>query len=341
MPPRVRLSARSRNALLGWFRANARPLPWRATRDPYAIWVSEVMLQQTQVATVLPYFERWMARFPTVNDLAEADEQEVLALWQGLGYYRRCRMLQAGARWVQANGIPRSAEEWRRVPGVGKYTAAAIASIAFSEPVPLVDGNVERVVARLTADPSEKPVLHRAAWEWATANLDADAPGDWNQALMELGATICRPREAKCAVCPLAPDCQATNLDPLAYPRPAAKPQTVHLRRTQVVPLCESRVGLVQIPSGKWHESMWEFPEILPKGAVCRHEEALKPVRHTVTHHRIVIEPRLAVLSCPVDGVVWHDLARIAELPMPAAQRRILRQILEDRSLQPVLDLPN
>ena len=121
--------------LLEWYARHARALPWRVSNpDPYAVWVSEAMLQQTRVETVIPYFERWMARFPTVNDLAEADEQEVLALWQGLGYYRRCRMLQAGARWVQANGIPRSAEEWRKVPGVGKYTAAAIASIAFSEP---------------------------------------------------------------------------------------------------------------------------------------------------------------------------------------------------------------
>src|SRR5437868_1086101 len=138
-----------RRCLSAWYRRNARDLPWRSTSDPYAIWVSEVMLQQTQVATVLPYYERWMSRFPTVETLAAASEQDVLSLWQGLGYYRRCRMLLAGARWVAEHGIPQTAKDWMQAPGVGRYTASAIASIALGESVPVVDGNIERVFARL------------------------------------------------------------------------------------------------------------------------------------------------------------------------------------------------
>src|SRR4051794_18052562 len=141
--------------LLAWYDEHKRDLPWRRTRDPYAIWASEIMAQQTQIATVIPYWERWLARFPTVEALAAADEADVLSMWQGLGYYRRARLFLSGARWVVAHGMPKTAEGWKKVPGVGAYTAGAIASIAFGDPAPLVDGNVERVYARLEDDASE------------------------------------------------------------------------------------------------------------------------------------------------------------------------------------------
>lgn len=193
--------------LLDWYDRHHRDLPWRQSRDPYRIWLSEVMLQQTRVETVLPYYERFLARFPTVEDLAAAPVEEVLALWSGLGYYRRARQLHAAARQVAARGegFPRTAAALLELPGIGGYTAAAVASIAFGEPVPVLDGNVERVVARLLAfagDAKSGPARRRFLEE-AAALLDPRRPGDSNQALMELGATLCTPRAPRCLLCPL------------------------------------------------------------------------------------------------------------------------------------------
>src|SRR5690242_17796950 len=181
--------------LLTWYAACRRDLPWRRTRDPWAIWVSEIMLQQTRVDTVMPYFERFLARFPTPLALAEAPEDQVLAAWSGLGYYRRARMLHAGARVVADRAkMPRDREGLLELPGVGRYTAGAIASIAFEEPVGLVDGNVARVLARIFVleDDMRRAGMRRAE-ELAESLVPKDAPGDWNQALMELGATVCTP----------------------------------------------------------------------------------------------------------------------------------------------------
>jgi len=195
--------------LLRWYRAHRRDLPWRRTRDPYAIWVSEVMLQQTRVETVVPYYERFLRAFPTPAALAEADASQVLAMWSGLGYYRRARLLHQGARAVAGRPMPTSARELLTVPGIGRYTAGAIASIAHGEVAPLVDGNVARVIARLFA--LREDVSHGAGRErvWSLAaellaEPDASAdPGAFNQSLMELGARICVPREPRCSACPL------------------------------------------------------------------------------------------------------------------------------------------
>ncbi|HXG60332.1 MAG TPA: NUDIX domain-containing protein, partial [Planctomycetota bacterium] len=177
--------------LRAWFRRAARDLPWRRTKHPYAIWVSEVMLQQTQVATVVPYYERWMKRFPTVRALARASLDEVLKVWEGLGYYARARNLHRAARGMRR--WPRTAAEWRRVPGVGAYTAAAIASIAYGERAAVFDGNVRRVLSRLEGrDVAAPPPVPRGD------------PGEFNQALMELGQRICTPRAPRCGECPLA-----------------------------------------------------------------------------------------------------------------------------------------
>src|SRR5438477_1446956 len=198
--------------LRAWFRRRARALPWRRTRDPYAIWVSEIMLQQTRVQTVIPYWERWMSRFPTVAALAHAPLDDVLAAWAGLGYYSRARNLHAGAQTVAskfAGALPARASELRAVPGIGPYTAGAIASIAFGEKAPLVDGNVARVLARVygIAEDIKSSAGQRALWARAgelMAALPASAaPGDLNQGLMELGATICAPAAPRCLTCPL------------------------------------------------------------------------------------------------------------------------------------------
>jgi A/G-specific adenine glycosylase len=180
--------------LLAWYRRGARKLPWRRTKDPYAIWVSEIMLQQTQIATVIPYYERWMKRFPSVRALAKADLDAVLKAWEGLGYYARARNLHKASKTLKK--LPRTADGWREVPGVGPYTAAAIASIAFGERAAVFDGNVRRVLSRLLGrDVAEPLPVPRAN------------PGDYNQALMELGQRVCRPKEPDCAACPLAGQC--------------------------------------------------------------------------------------------------------------------------------------
>nr|MDQ2644694.1 A/G-specific adenine glycosylase [Myxococcota bacterium] len=216
--------------LLRWYDRTRRELPWRETRDPYAIWVSEVMLQQTQVKTVIPYFERWLARFPGVRELSRAEEAEVLHAWQGLGYYSRARALKRAAELVverHGGQLPSKSSELTALPGIGPYSAGAIASIAYGERVPVVDGNVIRVLTRVFAlrgDPAKAP-LRRELWRRAEELVPAARPGDHNQALMELGATVCVPEKPRCGECPLSEHCRgyagglAARLPELA-PRP-------------------------------------------------------------------------------------------------------------------------
>lgn len=299
------------------------------------------MLQQTQVATMLPFYERWMRRFPTLEALAQADEQEVLALWQGLGYYRRCRLLLEGARKVSSAGVPESAKAWLDVPGVGRYTAGAIASICLGERAPVVDGNVERVFARTAACGERGPRLHRLAWEWAERNLDAERPGDWNQAVMELGATVCTPSRPACGECPLEPSCaarQSWRVEEFPAPRVRA---TVHPNLHLCwVPWNEGRFGVRQIPAGRWWEGMWEFPREDATGDRADAEAKLRAVvgngwaeslgefRHTVTHHRVLLEASLVRCAEPSPLLTWTSLEQLRELAMPAPQRKTLGRAL-------------
>ncbi|RYG24945.1 A/G-specific adenine glycosylase [bacterium] len=318
--------------LLAWYDEHKRDLPWRRTRDPYAIWASEIMAQQTQVGTVIPYWERWLARFPTVEALASADEADALSMWQGLGYYRRARFFLSGARWVVSHGMPKTAEGWKKVPGVGAYTAGAIASIAFDDPAPLVDGNVERVYARLEDDPAEGAALHRNAWAWAQEQMYEERPGDWNQALMELGATVCIPRMPLCHQCPVADRCLALARNThFLRPTPAKRPDTVVMRQAVWVPMFEGRYGMRQVPKGEWWEGMWEFPR-----APLEDEASLEPlvgtgwrqdagvVRHTVTHHRIEIRVSLVRCEEASPDLEWFDESELVALPIPTPQRRAL-----------------
>lgn len=290
------------------------------------------MAQQTQVGTVIPYWERWLARFPTVEALAAADDADVLSQWQGLGYYRRARLFLAGARWVAEHGMPTTAADWRSVPGVGAYTAGAIASIAFGDPAPLVDGNVERVFARLTDDAGEGSALHRNAWRWAEANLDRSRPGDWNQALMELGATVCTPKNPACERCPLRTSCLAYARGTQAIrPAPAKRKATVELRQAVWVPEFEGMVGMRQIPAGEWWEGMWEFPR-----APLTEEAALEDlvgegwrqeagiVRHGVTNHKIELRVSLVRCESRSGALEWFPEEALKALPIPTPQRRAL-----------------
>jgi A/G-specific adenine glycosylase len=251
-----------RSALLAFFDASARDLPWRGTRDPYAIWVSEVMSQQTRIDTVIPYYERWMARFPDVAALADAPIDDVLKQWEGLGYYSRARNLHAAARLVRerhAGAVPRTCDALRDLPGVGEYTAGALASIAYGVPAPAVDGNARRVLARLLDEPDPSPARLR---DVAAALVPDDRPGDFNQAVMELGAQVCTPRAPRCGNCPLSDLCAAraagTQLE-----RPRARTASavpVHEIATVVLRAPDGRVLLVRRPDTGLLAGMWCFP---------------------------------------------------------------------------------
>ena len=297
--------------LLAWYDRRRRDLPWRRTSDPYPVWVSEIMLQQTRVATALPYFERFLERFPTVDDLAGAEVDEVLALWSGLGYYRRARQMHAAARQVAEDGgrFPETSDELLRLPGIGPYTAAAIASICFDEVIPVMDGNVERVFARRLALPGDvkRAATRRRLVEAAADLLDEERPGDSNQALMELGATVCTPRSPSCDDCPVATGCLGRD-EPERFPEPRKKRKPVEV--TKVVAVVRGPEDSVLLFRRREdHELMaglWELPQVdvpnqamalteiadeLAKsyGAGWRLEEEAFRVKHGITHRSITL----------------------------------------------------
>ena len=256
-----------RKALLGWYGRNARKdLPWRKTKDPYAIWVSEAMLQQTQVTTVIPYYERFLRRFPTVKALSRAPLTAILDSWSGLGYYSRAKNLHAGASMIvreYAGKLPSSPEDLRKIPGIGRYTAGAIASIAFDRPAPALDGNGIRVLARylgIRDDPGQGPV-QRKLWETLTKLVPAQAPGDFNQALMDLGATLCTPRDPRCPDCPIGLGCAAfSNGWQNEIPPPKVLPVRKKLRYVCALLEKGGAVLLARRPIATLLPGLWEFP---------------------------------------------------------------------------------
>ncbi|MCC6648585.1 MAG: A/G-specific adenine glycosylase [Polyangiaceae bacterium] len=271
--------------LAPWFAARARDLPFRRARTPYRVWVSEVMLQQTRVATVVEYFPRFIARFPDVASLAQAEQADVLAAWSGLGYYRRARALHEGARFVVAHlggRLPRRPEELARIPGIGPYTAGAIASVAFGVQAPLVDGNVARVLSRLfalDADPS-RGAGQRAVWALAASLVPARAPGVFNEALMELGATVCTPTSPRCGECPLAVECEALRRgEPETLPRLGPRRAPVTVYAGAIVVRERDRVLLGRRRPDALYGGMWEPPHVEARDA----EEARRLARALVT----------------------------------------------------------
>jgi A/G-specific adenine glycosylase len=262
-PEPERSAVELRRALLDHYDRHQRRLPWRGERDPYRILVSEVMLQQTRVETVLDYYEAWLERFPDLESLAAAETDDVLEVWEGLGYYRRARNLHGAARLVRerhGGSLPDDFAALRELPGVGAYTAGAVASIAFGERTPAVDGNVRRVLARIFDVPDPKPAWLR---DTAADLVDPDRPGDWNQALMELGATICTPRGPRCGRCPVAEWCSARAAG-TQEERPVAVSRKPPRRAVFVVAVLHDggRVLLGRRPEGGLLGGMWAFPEV-------------------------------------------------------------------------------
>lgn len=344
--------------LLPWYAENGRELPWRNNPEPYAVWVSEVMLQQTQVSTVLPYFERWMRRFPTLTALAAAEEADVLSHWQGLGYYSRARSLLKGARVVVTElsaQLPRDVHSLKRLPGIGAYTAGAVASIAYEQDTPVVDGNVIRVLTRVFAlggDPTKKP-LQNQLWSLAAVLIPKGQARHFNQALMELGALVCSPKTPRCLDCPVRTLCAAhAQGQELKYPEKKKPPAITRQEHTAIMLKRRGRLLLLQnaADAQRW-ASMWMFPTLeqhpgeSPRDAAQRRVqelfgqggevlERLTEVVHSVTRYRI----QLSLVEVSVNDSLprpkacrWHLPGALGDLAMPAAHRKLANWLASRR----------
>jgi len=340
-----------RRRLLAWFRRHARELPWRQSTDAYRVWVSEIMLQQTQVETVKPYFARFVARFPTVATLAAAPEQEVLRHWEGLGYYRRARQLHRAAQQMVAEHdgeFPSDPEAVRRLPGIGRYTAGAILSIAFDQRQPIVEANTIRLYARLLGfdgDPFSS-AGQQLLWSFAADILPAKSPGEFNQALMELGSLICTPRTPNCEACPALGLCptQRSGLQS-QIPRPKKKPVFEELREVAVVVRRQRQLLLRQCAAGERWAGLWDFPRF-PYAAADDHVPAqvqsltgvrigvatqVATLKHGVTRYKITLE----CLTAPAVGgrllrgqaVRWVTLDELEHYPLSTTGRKICQLV--------------
>jgi A/G-specific adenine glycosylase len=323
--------AELRVRLLEWYRQNRRDLPWRGSADPYAIWVSEIMLQQTRVAVVVERYQAFLSRFPTLVSLALATEQEVLALWSGLGYYRRARMLHKAAQFVAehlAGNLPIRAEELRTLPGIGAYTAAAVASIAHGEAVTVVDGNVERVLCRVAGWEAGSRKgggagLRRKVEDLARRLLDCVHPGDFNQAMMELGATVCTPRNPQCLVCPLMVDCKTRGEHKTPRRAPMTSSVAAYALSVRTSPsrgagarevLLEQRPVKLTVMPG-----MWELPSLRDRDVPAK--EVRMTLRHAIMQVNYYVRVRTVfeddVEEMTVKGgkrrwVLMHEAATMA-----------------------------
>jgi A/G-specific adenine glycosylase len=346
--------------LLVWYEKNARELPWRLSSSPYRTWVSEVMLQQTQVDTVIPYFMKWMAAFPDIPALASADLQEVLTLWEGLGYYSRARNLHKAAKMVVAQydgKLPRDLRTLEKLPGIGRYTAAAIGSIAFGLDEAAVDGNIRRVLSRYfdVQEPARSPEGEKNLWSIAQHSLPKGKGGDYNQALMDLGATICTPTNPACNHCPLTEGCIANQLG-IQEERPVKLPRKKipHATVTAAVIFKDGKVLLAQRPSQRLLGGLWEFPggtleeedknlesclmrEIREElGVEIRVGEPFGVYKHAYTHFKITLHAFLCELvageipqALASDDLAWVDLEDLSMFPMGKVDRLIANRLKE------------
>ncbi len=350
MLARMKHVKKARRALLAWYDANKRDMPWRRTSDPYAILVSEVMLQQTQVSRVEEYWIRFLERFPTAEALAEATEDDVCSAWSGLGYYRRARNLRKAAAAITegGGGVPRTSEMLRELPGIGAYTAAAVASIAFGEAVAVLDANVVRVLARLLTESEEvtRAPVRRRLETAATEFLDPKRPGDFNQAMMELGAVVCSPTSPACGRCPLSEHCLARAAgDPEAFPVTRVAARTNEMHETAALVVRRGRVLLTSESDDRgWWPGLWRLPRVVSDGKsgevglrallhdrfglTCDELVQAATTTYGVTTNRVTLEvmsctsPHGRLVRSPV--VRWFTLEQALSLGVPAADRRIL-----------------
>ncbi len=328
-----------RAQLLAWYDRHRRDLPWRRTTDPYAIWISEVMLQQTRVDTVIPYYERWLRRFPDVATLAQAPLAAVLQQWEGLGYYTRAQQLHRAAQQLQTQEIwPQTAADWQRLPGIGPYSAAAIAAIVAGEPIAAVDGNVRRLICRVFGIDTPEP---QTVQRLAQACLDPHRPGDTNQAWMDLGATLCPARRPQCDRCPLKDLCQTRgDRRPIPKPRPAVPRQ----HRLVVIPWWGDRVGLWPA-TGRLLGGTWEFPscevpdrtvaptDYLPHfaavfGLTLELGPHLADVNHAYSHRRLRVRAYQATSTTGGTGGQWVNPRQLSAYPMGKLARTLAQTLI-------------
>lgn len=315
-----------RKSLLSWYDRNARALPWRTKglrRDPYRTWLSEVMLQQTGVAAVIPYYLEFLERWPSVGALARAPREEVLAAWAGLGYYARARNLHAAAQSLAGAGFPENEAGWRALPGIGVYSAAAIAAIAHGEPTNVVDGNIERVMARLHAVGAPLPAAKTELRRLAGALVNKERPGDWAEALMDLGATVCTPRSPKCGACPWRKNCAAAAAgDPERFPRRTPKP--LRPQRFGAAFLMQKKgklwlvrrpergllAGMAALPSTEWRDKAWSASEVLARAPFKGAWRRVGAVRHVFTHFALSLDVYAGRVSPSGEGW-WGDASAL------------------------------
>jgi A/G-specific adenine glycosylase len=337
-------------ALLKWYSKHGRTMPWRDHPDSYAVWVSEIMLQQTRVETVIPYFEKWMKLFPDIPSLANASERDVLNAWEGLGYYSRARNLHKAAKIVASNfngQLPRDLTELRTLPGIGRYTVGAIASISFKMDEPTLDGNLRRVFSRLydVTELADSPVGEKILWDLAAQNLPKGKAGDYNQALMDLGATICLPKNPRCLLCPLMDMCKAReNGTQELRPVLKAKKQVPQYIHAAAVIVKRGRVLLSQRPTDGLLGGMWEFPNArvkqdpaaelekalrLANRIQVKRGEELGIVLHAYSHFRVTVHAfRCEAVSIPKDkNLKWVKIAELKDYPMGKVDRQIAGKI--------------
>lgn len=319
-----------RRALLRWYDRHRRDLPWRKTHNPYRVWISEIMLQQTRVAAVLDHYQRFLIRFPTVRSLASSTESSVLAAWSGLGYYRRARMMRLCAQAIVKNHgghFPRAAEKLHELPGIGRYTAAAIASIAFGQPSAVVDGNVERVLSRLNG----RPLSLSQCWTQAQFLVSSSRPGDHNQALMELGATICAPRSPRCGACPVATWCSSRdmllagqfNRGAVSVAAAAVPPRRRGQNKSKIWRALHQRNGSVQLVQRAGTASlmagMWELPEV----SSSNFKDPWRTFRHSITNTDYVVHVVRGGQSTHKGR--WIPNSALQHLPITGLTRKILK----------------
>lgn len=333
-------------ALLAWYQKNARDLPWRRTKDPYAIWVSEIMLQQTQVKTVIPYYEKWLRQFPTVKRLAESPSETVMNHWAGLGYYRRARMLHQAAQFLsdKKEAVPSELNALMKIPGIGRYTAGAIASIAFEKKVPVLDGNVIRILTRLYAIKEDigSPKTIKKLWGLAEIILPDKKIGDFNQALMELGATVCFPQSPSCLICPVNSFCDGAKLGPEKFPVKNKKEKAELLETAALILRNKNRLLLEKQPSGGRWGGLWMFPHWRSSKSMLK-ETGFKEkdlsrrmtVKHGFTKYRITLQVYESSLKSNRKAFgderhQWIAVSSIKNLPFPAPHQKIVSEILKN-----------